>query len=113
MGHAGSDVESAYRRPAEIAADLARDPLLATARLLVGSGRSPPRRCWRATRTSAPGCARSRRRSPTPAADDRRGGDGADRAAPPGRGGAGGAVAAPPERRLEVFGGELPEEPAR
>ncbi len=38
MGHAGTDLESAYRRPAEIAADLARDPLLATARLLVGSG---------------------------------------------------------------------------
>jgi 2-oxoisovalerate dehydrogenase E1 component len=38
MGHAGSDVESAYRRPAELAADLARDPLVGTARLLVGAG---------------------------------------------------------------------------
>ncbi|WEV76880.1 thiamine pyrophosphate-dependent enzyme [Janibacter cremeus] len=38
MGHAGSDVESAYRRPAEIADDLDRDPLLATARLLVSAG---------------------------------------------------------------------------
>jgi 2-oxoisovalerate dehydrogenase E1 component len=38
MGHAGSDVENAYRRPEEIAADLARDPLLSTARLLVKSG---------------------------------------------------------------------------
>jgi 2-oxoisovalerate dehydrogenase E1 component len=38
MGHAGSDVESAYRRPDDIAADLARDPLLHTARALVDSG---------------------------------------------------------------------------
>ncbi|TWP38696.1 MFS transporter [Leekyejoonella antrihumi] len=35
MGHAGSDVEAAYRTPAAIQADLARDPLLATAQLLV------------------------------------------------------------------------------
>lgn len=38
MGHAGSDVESAYRRPTAVAADLARDPLVATARLLVEGG---------------------------------------------------------------------------
>ncbi|WP_248962744.1 thiamine pyrophosphate-dependent enzyme [Sphaerisporangium perillae] len=38
MGHAGSDVESAYRAPREIAADLERDPLLATARSLVEAG---------------------------------------------------------------------------
>jgi 2-oxoisovalerate dehydrogenase E1 component len=37
-GHAGSDVESAYRSAAEIAADARRDPLLGTARLLVASG---------------------------------------------------------------------------
>jgi 2-oxoisovalerate dehydrogenase E1 component len=37
-GHAGSDVESAYRHPAELAADLDRDPLLGTARLLVSAG---------------------------------------------------------------------------
>ncbi|MGY0500041.1 thiamine pyrophosphate-dependent enzyme [Nocardia sp. FBN12] len=37
-GHAGSDVESAYRGPAEIAADLARDPLLGTARYLIAAG---------------------------------------------------------------------------
>ena len=37
-GHAGSDVESAYRSAAEIAADRQRDPLLGTARLLVESG---------------------------------------------------------------------------
>ncbi|MEW2381834.1 transketolase C-terminal domain-containing protein [Micromonospora sp. NPDC047707] len=38
MGHAGADVETAYRTAAEIAADLDRDPLLATARLLVRAG---------------------------------------------------------------------------
>ena len=38
MGHAGSDFEPAYRRPAEIAADYDRDPVLCTAKLLVDSG---------------------------------------------------------------------------
>ncbi|MFC4585525.1 thiamine pyrophosphate-dependent enzyme [Sphaerisporangium corydalis] len=42
MGHAGSDVEPAYRAPREIAADLARDPLLATAKLLVDAGLTDP-----------------------------------------------------------------------
>ena len=37
-GHAGSDVESGYRRPAEVASDTDRDPLLGTARLLVAAG---------------------------------------------------------------------------
>ncbi|MFE3757448.1 thiamine pyrophosphate-dependent enzyme [Nocardia tengchongensis] len=38
LGHAGSDVESAYRRATDIAADLNRDPVTATARLLVTAG---------------------------------------------------------------------------
>lgn len=38
LGHAGSDVESTYRRPEEIAAEEAKDPLLVTARLLVEGG---------------------------------------------------------------------------
>jgi 2-oxoisovalerate dehydrogenase E1 component len=38
MAHAGSDVESAYRRAEQIAADLRRDPLIGTARLLVDAG---------------------------------------------------------------------------
>ncbi|NMN93706.1 thiamine pyrophosphate-dependent enzyme [Antrihabitans stalactiti] len=42
MGHAGSDLESAYRTPAAIADDEARDPLLGTARLLVEAGRLSP-----------------------------------------------------------------------
>jgi 2-oxoisovalerate dehydrogenase E1 component len=37
-GHAGSDVEAAYRTPHEIATDQDRDPLLGTARTLVGLG---------------------------------------------------------------------------
>ncbi|WP_433566469.1 thiamine pyrophosphate-dependent enzyme [Nocardia sp. CA-151230] len=42
LGHAGSDVESAYRRPADIAADLRRDPVTATARLLITTGVTTP-----------------------------------------------------------------------
>lgn len=42
MGHAGSDVEIAYRTPRAIAADLERDPLLATARVLVERGMRTP-----------------------------------------------------------------------
>jgi 2-oxoisovalerate dehydrogenase E1 component len=41
-GHAGTDVESAYRSPAEIAADTEHDPLLGTARLLVEAGALTP-----------------------------------------------------------------------
>nr|WP_280417562.1 thiamine pyrophosphate-dependent enzyme [Nocardia carnea] len=43
FGHAGSDVESAYRDSAAIAADLARDPVTATARLLITAGIRTPR----------------------------------------------------------------------
>ncbi|MFC9437159.1 thiamine pyrophosphate-dependent enzyme [Nocardia sp. NPDC057030] len=42
MGHAGSDVEAAYRRPTDIAADILRDPVTATARLLVATGVATP-----------------------------------------------------------------------
>ncbi|RPF38638.1 thiamine pyrophosphate-dependent enzyme [Streptomyces sp. TLI_185] len=38
LGHAGSDAEAAYRMPSDVAADLRRDPLLATARLLTAAG---------------------------------------------------------------------------
>jgi 2-oxoisovalerate dehydrogenase E1 component len=37
-GHAGSDVEAAYRSAADIAADAGRDPLVGTARLLIEAG---------------------------------------------------------------------------
>nr|WP_184943955.1 thiamine pyrophosphate-dependent enzyme [Planomonospora venezuelensis] len=42
MGHAGSDVELSYRAKREINADLERDPLVATARLLVEAGLATP-----------------------------------------------------------------------
>ena len=38
LGHAGADVESAYRSPQAVRADLARDPLLATGAWLVAAG---------------------------------------------------------------------------
>jgi len=38
MAHAGSDAEVSYRGAGEITADYERDPLLGTARLLVGAG---------------------------------------------------------------------------
>src|SRR5437764_4783192 len=42
MGHAGADAEMAYRTPAELARDLARDPLVSSARLLVEAGQATP-----------------------------------------------------------------------
>ncbi|GIH99269.1 MFS transporter [Planobispora takensis] len=42
MGHAGSDVELSYRTRREINADIGRDPLVATARLLVEAGLATP-----------------------------------------------------------------------
>lgn len=42
LAHAGTDVESAYRSPAAMRADLAHDPILGTARLVVGSGAVGP-----------------------------------------------------------------------
>jgi 2-oxoisovalerate dehydrogenase E1 component len=42
MGHAGSDAEAAYRTPAELAAGQHRDPLTATARLLIDAGVAGP-----------------------------------------------------------------------
>ncbi|MFD4294594.1 thiamine pyrophosphate-dependent enzyme [Rhodococcus sp. NPDC058505] len=50
MGHAGSDVESAYRTPAALAADLERDPLIGTARLLIGAGALRPDQVLRRSR---------------------------------------------------------------
>jgi 2-oxoisovalerate dehydrogenase E1 component len=43
LGHAGADVEAAYRTPAELRAELARDPILATGGWLVASGARTPR----------------------------------------------------------------------
>ncbi len=61
LGHAGSDVELGYRTQAEITADHARDPLLATAGFLVEHGVLTPRTCSTDTTRPAPG-SRTRRR---------------------------------------------------
>jgi 2-oxoisovalerate dehydrogenase E1 component len=42
MGHAGADAELAYRSQAEIDADMTRDPLMQTAKLLVEAGLATP-----------------------------------------------------------------------
>ncbi|WP_373862341.1 thiamine pyrophosphate-dependent enzyme [Nocardia acidivorans] len=42
LGHAGSDVETAYRRPADLASDLHGDPVTRTARLLITAGFATP-----------------------------------------------------------------------
>ncbi|WP_433079367.1 transketolase C-terminal domain-containing protein [Dactylosporangium sp. CA-052675] len=42
MGHAGADAEMAYRSSVEISADLARDPLVHTARMLAEAGVATP-----------------------------------------------------------------------
>ena len=42
LGHAGTDVESAYRSQSELRAELARDPILGTARTLVQCGAATP-----------------------------------------------------------------------
>ncbi|MCP5028440.1 MAG: MFS transporter, partial [Actinomycetia bacterium] len=42
LGHAGTDVESAYREPATIRAELDRDPILGTAQLVVDAGDCGP-----------------------------------------------------------------------
>ena len=83
-GHAGTDVESAYRTPAEIAADTARDPLLGTARLLVACRRADPGGRPRPVR-GVPGARAGdgRRDRGRAAPGDGRAGDGAHRAAPP------------------------------
>ena len=41
-GHAGTDVEAAYRSASELRADGARDPILGTARQLLAAGRTVP-----------------------------------------------------------------------
>jgi len=47
MGHAGSDVELAYRGAGEITADYARDPVTRTARLLIDAGVLTPEQALR------------------------------------------------------------------
>jgi 2-oxoisovalerate dehydrogenase E1 component len=110
MGHAGSDVELAYRASTEIAADYPRDPVLNTARLLVGAGVLRPEQVlehyeWTRERV---------RRVAEDAVGRRRLGSAGEVTAPlapsrPDRVAARAAVAAAPEVRRRAFGGPPPE----
>ncbi len=112
-GHAGSDVEAGYRTASDITADLARDPLAATMRALVGHGVLAPgqvRARWEAARAAVTEAVRVAVRRPrlrtpeevvaplaprTPEAV-------AHRAARP----------APDDERRRVHGAQLPEDEA-
>ena len=63
-GHAGADPETAYRQAAEITADLHADPLIGTARLLIGAGLLSPATCSTGTRPRAPRSSAGRRNWP-------------------------------------------------
>ncbi|MFG2059075.1 transketolase C-terminal domain-containing protein [Micromonospora sp. NPDC048930] len=116
MGHAGADAETAYRSPAELAADAARDPLLATARILVEAGFAGgeellaryDERGWQIRRLAEEVLDEPKLTSPAevvaelaprrPVRVSRAVADAAARAAGPGAG-----------ARAEAFGGRLPE----
>ena len=109
-GHAGSDVESSYREPAALAADLAADPLLGTARLLVAAGVLTPAGVtarYEESRADVLGLAAEVAGRPRLATAT-------EVMAPlaplhPGRVRAGACRAAEPQRRGEAFAGRLPE----
>ena len=114
MGHAGSDVESAYRRPDDIAADLARDPLLNTARSLVEAGLLTPTQVLKRYQVV--------RAEVMAVADEVVGAPQLDSAAQvmaplapanPAEVAAAASRLAPPERRAAVFGDTLPEHEGR
>jgi 2-oxoisovalerate dehydrogenase E1 component len=109
-GHAGSDLESAYRSSVEITADLQRDPLAATMRAVVQAGLATPaevRARWTQARTAVETAVADAigrpRLGPAPQVmaplTGRSPGPVADRAA---------SSATPAERR-RVFGDRLPE----
>jgi 2-oxoisovalerate dehydrogenase E1 component len=107
LGHAGTDLEAGYRSPEEIAADEARDPLLAFADLLLREGALTRERLLelhdalerRVARAGAEAVQRRRLASAAevraPLARPR-----AEQLAP---------LVAPAAARLETFGGQLPE----
>ncbi|MFF2108620.1 thiamine pyrophosphate-dependent enzyme [Rhodococcus koreensis] len=113
MGHAGSDLESAYRTSAEITADFDRDPVLCTARLLIEGGHLGPTETlarYEDTRAEVLGLAREvaeLSQLDSPAAVMRPLTDTAEQAA--------GAVPerVDPAERAEFVGSPLPEEEGR
>src|SRR5699024_9689598 len=110
LGHAGSDVESAYRTPTELRADLDRDPLVGTARVLVDSGVMGPQQvldAYEAKRRQVRDLAAevldhprlsTRRQVVAPLTEIH-----------PDRARQDAATAAGPERRQQVFGSRPPE----
>jgi 2-oxoisovalerate dehydrogenase E1 component len=109
-GHAGSDVESGYRAPAAVAADLAADPLLGTARLLVTAGLLTPAEVtarYEESRAAILGLAAEVAGSPRLATAAQV----MEPLAPyhPEQVWAGACLAAEPARRAEAFAGRLPE----
>jgi 2-oxoisovalerate dehydrogenase E1 component len=112
-GHAGSDVESGYRRAAEIAADLERDPLAATMRALVAAGALPAvevRGRWEAARTRVTEAVREAVRRPKLTASEQVLAPLAPRT--PAAVASRAALAAPDDERRRAHGGQLPEHEA-
>jgi 2-oxoisovalerate dehydrogenase E1 component len=110
-GHAGSDPETAYRAAGEIAADLDRDPLTGTARLLVEAGVLPASEVlarYERSRERVLGQAAEVAGSPRLTSAAQVMAPLAPRC--PGKVAAAVTAAASGERRLEVFAGKLPEE---
>ena len=110
-GHAGSDAEAGYRDQSDIAADLAADPLLGTARLLVEAGVLTPAGVlerYAASRARVLAMAEAVTGAPRLVTA-------AEVMAPlaprtPDAVAAGAALAASPDRRRAVFGRRLPED---
>jgi 2-oxoisovalerate dehydrogenase E1 component len=110
-GHAGSDIESAYRSPGEIEAVEARDPLLRNARRLVESGAAEPGQLQQILDRT-----RGRVRAAGEEAAGRRHLETAEAVMAPlapwdeAKVRSGAAAAVDPERRRAFWGRELPEE---
>ena len=110
-GHAGSDVESGYRTPADLAADLAADPLLGTARLLARAGVLTPAEVIARYEQSRPTCSAW----PTSWLDAPRLASAEQVMAPlaphrPDQVWAGACLSADPASRHNAFAGRLPEQ---
>ena len=110
-GHAGSDLESAYRSPREIAAGLRRDPLAATVRAVVDRGVLTPdqvRSRWDGARDAVADAVRESLRRPKLATAEEVAAPLAPRSPAAVATRAAGPVAADDERR-RVHGAQLPE----
>ncbi|MQA02700.1 MAG: MFS transporter [Streptosporangiales bacterium] len=111
LGHAGTDAEIGYRSAADIEADHARDPLIATAKVLVESGLAKPRQVierYERIRSEVMAIAEK-------VADSRRLGSAAEVMAPlaprnPAKVAAAAATAAQRDVRARVFENRLPED---